>query len=240
MSLPQTEADSLWASSTTMRSHSLCFSFSLYSSFLARMSMEEMQKGRSLNGSSSFRIRAFRTSKSRENFSFSSSFHCSASPPGQTMRQRFISSRTMSSLISRPVMMVLPAPGSSASRNRNGIRGSISWYTAEIWCGNGWIPEVSTARNGSKLDAFCIRSVSNSSFTVSPGISLIPSLTTDSFGSSYRNKNRRPGRFIASLYCTERTESPCHFTFSMVTASGSIPSTRAPGRICSSFSIPVF
>ena len=32
-------------------------------------------------------------------------------------------------------MIVLPAPGSSASRNRSGWRGSISWYTAVIWCG---------------------------------------------------------------------------------------------------------
>ena len=39
-------------------------------------------------------------------------------------------------------MIVLPEPGSSASRNRIGCRGSISSYTALIWCGNGSIAEV--------------------------------------------------------------------------------------------------
>jgi len=34
-------------------------------------------------------------------------------------------------------MIVLPAPGSSASRKRSGWRGSISPYTARIWCGSG-------------------------------------------------------------------------------------------------------
>ena len=48
----------------------------------------------------------------------------------------------MSSFISKPAMIVLPEPGSSASRNRNGIRGSIDSYTAVIWCGYGSITEV--------------------------------------------------------------------------------------------------
>ena len=40
--------------------------------------------------------------------------------PGQTIRHRSRSPRATSSLISSPAMMVLPAPGSSASRKRNG------------------------------------------------------------------------------------------------------------------------
>ena len=46
--------------------------------------------------------------------------------PGQTIRQRCRSPRTISSLMSSPAMIVLPAPGSSASRKRSGWRGSIS------------------------------------------------------------------------------------------------------------------
>jgi len=71
-------------------------------------------------------------SKLRWNFSRISSCHCSTSIPGQTMRQRFTSPRTISSLMSRPAMIVLPAPGSSASRKCKGWRGSISSYTAVI------------------------------------------------------------------------------------------------------------
>jgi len=40
--------------------------------------------------------------------------------------QRRRSPRTISSLMSRPAMIVLPAPGWSTSRNRSGWRGSIS------------------------------------------------------------------------------------------------------------------
>ena len=45
---------------------------------------------------------------------------------GKTIRQRCRSPRAISSLISRPAMIVLPAPGSSASRKRRGWRLSIS------------------------------------------------------------------------------------------------------------------
>ena len=45
---------------------------------------------------------------------------------GQTTRQRCRSPRAISSLMSSPAMMVLPAPGSSASRKRSGWRGSIA------------------------------------------------------------------------------------------------------------------
>ena len=43
-----------------------------------------------------------------------------------TMRQRRRSPRTMSSRMKSPVMIVLPAPGSSASRKLSGWRGSIA------------------------------------------------------------------------------------------------------------------
>ena len=60
-------------------------------------------------------------------------------------------------------MMVLPAPGSSASRKRSGWRSSISPYTAVIWCGSGSIFEAWTARKGSKRWASRIRSASAAS-----------------------------------------------------------------------------
>jgi len=41
--------------------------------------------------------------------------------------------------------IVFPAPGSSASKNRSGWRGSISSYTAVIWCGSGSRLDVWTA-----------------------------------------------------------------------------------------------
>ena len=46
--------------------------------------------------------------------------------PGQTTRQRCKSPRTINSLISKPAMIVLPAPGSSARRNRSGCLGSMA------------------------------------------------------------------------------------------------------------------
>ena len=44
---------------------------------------------------------------------------------GQTTRQRCRLPRAISSFIKRPAMIVLPAPGSSASRKRSGWRGSM-------------------------------------------------------------------------------------------------------------------
>ena len=46
--------------------------------------------------------------------------------PGATIKQRSRSPRINSSLIKSPAMIVLPAPGSSASKNRRGWRVSIS------------------------------------------------------------------------------------------------------------------
>jgi hypothetical protein len=57
-----------------------------------------------------------RISKGRWKRRESSSCHCSTRLPGQTMRQRWRSPRAISSLMRRPAMMVLPAPGSSARR----------------------------------------------------------------------------------------------------------------------------
>ena len=57
----------------------------------------------------------------------------------------------------RPAMIVLPAPGSSARRKRNGWRVSISPYTPVIWCGSGSTSEVWMARSGSKRYASRMR-----------------------------------------------------------------------------------
>src|SRR5437867_11619944 len=52
------------------------------------------------------------------NFSLSSRCHWKARFAGQTIKIRSASPRSSSSRIRRPDMMVLPAPASSASRNR--------------------------------------------------------------------------------------------------------------------------
>jgi hypothetical protein len=39
-------------------------------------------------------------------------------------------------------MIVLPAPGSSATKNLSGWRCSMLAYTAVIWCGKGSTSEV--------------------------------------------------------------------------------------------------
>ena len=51
--------------------------------------------------------------------------HCSDREPGATIKQRSSSPRINNSLIRRPAMIVLPAPGSSASRYRIGCLGSM-------------------------------------------------------------------------------------------------------------------
>jgi len=56
----------------------------------------------------------------------------------------------MSSRMKSPVMIVLPAPGSSARRKESGWRGSIASYTAVIWWGSGSTRLVLTATYGSK------------------------------------------------------------------------------------------
>lgn len=56
--------------------------------------------------------------------------------------------------------MVLPAPGSSARRNRSGVRGSSSLYTARNWWGSGSTSHVLTAEIGSNRAALRIRSAS--------------------------------------------------------------------------------
>ena len=56
----------------------------------------------------------------------SSSCHCSTRPPGAMMSIRVRSPRSINSLAYKPAMIVLPAPGSSASRNLSGVRGRSS------------------------------------------------------------------------------------------------------------------
>jgi hypothetical protein len=50
--------------------------------------------------------------------------------------------------MSNPAIIVFPAPGSSARRNRSGCRGNISPYTAVIWCGSGSTIDVWMASSG--------------------------------------------------------------------------------------------
>ena len=66
-----------------------------------------------LRGRAASSLSLVRISKGSWNRRDSSSCHCSARLPGQTIRQRSRSPRAISSLISSPAMMVLPAPGSS-------------------------------------------------------------------------------------------------------------------------------
>lgn len=98
-----------------------------------------------------------RISNGRLKRRYNSSCHCSARLPGQTTRQRWRSPRAINSFMRRPAIIVLPAPGSSASRKRSGWRGSISWQTAVIWCGSGSTTDVCTARTGSNRWASRIR-----------------------------------------------------------------------------------
>ena len=71
-------------------------------------------------------------SKGNPNRWCSSSCHCSTRFPGQTTRHLCRSPRAISSLIRSPAMIVLPAPGSSASKNLKGCRSIIDSYTAVI------------------------------------------------------------------------------------------------------------
>ena len=112
------------------------------------MSIRAISSGRCSNGLPSpvaLIISRVSSSNCSSNFSLSSSCHCSVSEPGATIRQRSSSPRINSSLISRPAMIVLPAPGSSASRKRIGWRGSMCSYTALIWWGSGSIALLLTA-----------------------------------------------------------------------------------------------
>jgi len=129
ISPPQTVADILCASSQTIRSQSVMRSFSCKASLRDSLSSRAMQKFISVKmlPLTADSMRSFvSTSNRRWNLRNSSSCHCSARLPGVTIRQRFKSPRAISSLMNRPVMMVLPAPGSSARMYRSGRRGSIS------------------------------------------------------------------------------------------------------------------
>ena len=86
-------------------------------------------------------------------------------------------------------MIVLPAPGSSASRKRSGVRGSNSPYTARIWCGSGRTSLVATASIGSNRPASVIRCASATSLKSEAGASnaRLPVCATLSLSSSFRN-----------------------------------------------------
>ena len=126
---PQTVADILCASSQTIRSQSVTLSLSCISSFLDSLSRRTIQRFISENifPVTADSIRSLVSiSKRRLNFLYNSSCHCSAKLPGETIMQRLRSPRISNSFRKRPVIIVFPAPGSSARMYRSGRRGSIS------------------------------------------------------------------------------------------------------------------
>ena len=132
-----------WASSQTTRSHSFAFA-SVFRSGGLRASVSSLPISRSLSSNGLRSPESLSETgcimlNSRLNFSLNSSCHCSTRLPGAITKHRSSAPLAISSFTSRPVMMVFPAPGSSASRKRSGCRGSISSYTAVIWWGSGWI-----------------------------------------------------------------------------------------------------
>ncbi len=117
ISPPQTVADILCASSTTIKSQSVTRSFPFISSLRESLSKRTMQRFTSVKTlpETADSIRSLvRISKRKLNFRYNSSCHCSTRLPGVTIIQRFKSPRTSNSLRNSPVIIVLPAPGSSA------------------------------------------------------------------------------------------------------------------------------
>ncbi len=98
-------------------------------------------------------------------------------------------------------MMVFPAPGSSAKRNRSGWRGSNSPYTAWIWWGSGMSWDSDTASIGSKRYAKRIRRASDARRKRCPSASndhARPAVTSDNAGSSSRYTSRSSTRPASS------------------------------------------
>ena len=126
ISPPKNVADILCASSHTMRSQrqsgtaSLACTSSLRES-LSRRAMARLVSKNQLPVRAASSLSFVRISNGKLKRRYNSSCHCSASMPGHTIRHRWRSPRAINSLISRPAMMVLPAPGSSASRNLQGL-----------------------------------------------------------------------------------------------------------------------
>ena len=75
--------------------------------------------------------------KSKRNSVRSSRSQFPTRPAGGTTSTRRMRPRESISRTARPVMMVLPAPASSASRKRSGSWRSMCSYTAMRWCGSG-------------------------------------------------------------------------------------------------------
>ena len=86
--------------------------------------------------------------------------HWSVSALGQRTSIRETSPRCISSRMSSPAIIVLPAPGSSASRKRMRGNGSMRLYTASSWCSKGSTWETDTANWGSKAWAKWVLSAS--------------------------------------------------------------------------------
>ena len=120
------DADILWASSQTIRSQSDCSSLAWSVSSRLSLSRRQITREFSWNqlpvradSSLSFVMISNGKWKRRS----SSSCHCSARLPGQTIMQRCRSPRTISSLMSSPVMMVLPDAGVVGQQVAEGLAG---------------------------------------------------------------------------------------------------------------------
>ena len=131
-------------------------------------------------------------------------------------------------------MMVLPAPGSSANKNRSGWRGNISPYTAVIWWGSGSTSDVCTARWGSNRWASRMRRASDTRRRSSPSPLKLhgrPAAASSSNASRSLYSSSLPNRPVLSLYVSSTTESPNHLTSTTVTVrSGRIPLITASFR----------
>ena len=113
-------ADMRWASSMITRSQWTCSSPGRISCRLAR-SREVMTCGRSSHWFIPNWLcmsEPLITTNCWSNFSSISRCHWKVRLAGQTMSIRSTKPRSLSSLMRRPAMMVLPAPASSARRNR--------------------------------------------------------------------------------------------------------------------------
>ena len=100
--------------------------------------------------------------------------------------------------------MVLPAPGSSASRNRSGCFGSISSYTAVIWCGSGITVEFTSYDAASGVLQF--NATSNTVIDIPAYVRALQNcgVFSDVDYTGYQSTNGRgqPAGYALNLRCT--------------------------------------
>ena len=101
-------------------------------------------------------------------------------------------------------MIVLPVPGSSASRKRNATCGSIISYTAATWCGYGCSGTVASADPLDVAAARRIHSAHNPASTIAE--SAPPSVSRTSVVAASVALNSTFSRPVGPL--TKRTHDP--------------------------------